>query len=500
MNNIDTNNTAQGRKAAFLHSKKSHYSSYSDGSYKKDVSLAPTGLQGITQAVYRGNNGFDFIGPAEQAIATRSKNPGWRTVDASRTMGNFPYWERNDVFRMVKYQDFQNLPFLKMHVSSPSGIILSSGKISYENIIKGFDMNIPHYIKYNHNVVKIFSILFQFDTMTEQQIRVMAGLSEEETSKSLSILYALKIVDTNNIEWREQKNLGRIWRLISRRDKRVREYFDGLPPIQKIIIAGKPSIGDEKQAPGSGSRSSVKHNLFAVETMLRVAESAPNVCGIWGDPFMSEEAFHKIDPNAINRGSWGDGAIITKNGTIVVLEVVGSVINVRGKAQTIAEKAASWVGAIANSPLDINVIFVNTTWESDWEVMTRSLKYGINHASKKYAPDEYSRKKALNHIGVIDARRWFPEPGTCSFMETCLGVYVPSLRAFRRFDVPDPSYCTVEKRRDIVMNTVTAMHTPEWMGNIIKPRYGKSEDRYDLLEKQYKERGILYSSDVMENE
>lgn len=486
--------TSSGYKARLRHNKKSHHSSTA-GRYEKDVSLAPTGLKGINRAIFRGNTGFDFIGSAEQSIVSQKPSPGWRIIEASRTMGNFPYWERNDIFRMVKYQDFQNLPFQKIHITTPAEVILPSGKVSYESLIKTFHMNIPTHVKYNHNVIKVFSILYQFDTATDQQIRVMAGLTEEETNRALSVLYALKIVEVNAVEWREQENLGKIWRFIHRKDPKVLEYFDGLPPLYQILIAGKTSINDELHAPGSGSRSAVKHNLLATETMIRIGEVAPNICGFWGDPFMSEEAFHKIDPYAVNRGSWGDGAFVTKNGTIIVLEVVGSVVNVRGQAKTIAEKAASWVGVIANSPLDIKVLFVNTTWTDDKNVMPRSVNLGLKKLSPKYAPNEYAREKAMKHIGIVDARKWFPEPGACSFAATCLTAYVPILRAFKRFDEPDPDYCTVPMRRDVVMNTVAAMHTPEWMGNVIAPRYSLIEDRYKLLVDQYKKRGIVKSYD-----
>lgn len=463
-----------------------------------EVKISPTGMRDSRGAIFRGEGGFDFIGSAEQSIATRTPFPGWRVVEASRIRrrdnlddnSNSPYWSRNDIFRDTRYQDFQNLPFHKIHATVPSGVILPSGRISHENMKKMISVVLPKHVKYHPNVIKAFSILYQFDTMTQQQLMALMDVSAQETERVINILYKLRVVDTHINDWRAQENLGRIWRLISRKDSHVKSYFDGLPTICKALITGKNTIDEEESAPGSGSRTAIKHNLFALETMLRLAESSPNVAGIWGDPFSSETHFNKEDKFTIQRGSWGDGVIVTKNGSIIILEIVGSLSTSRGAMQTIAEKTASWVGNIAVSSLDINVLFVNTTWHDDWEYMNRAVMVGTGELSKKYAPEEYSREKAVKHIGVVDARKWFPEPASVSFAGTVLAGYSPHERLFKRYDLPDPSFSTPELRRNIVMNTATALHTPSWMGNRIVPRYEKAEDRYKKVLEQYSQRGI----------
>lgn len=441
------------------------------------------------RAVFQADDTNDFVTPAEQSDIRGLKMPGWRPSMASRIDGRknpLPMWDRNDVFRNVDFWDARMLKFSKCHYSVPSGIVLPSGAISLETISKDISIRLTEDRLYSSDTQKVFGLFYQFDTMVETQVAALAGISLERAKKSIQTLYLAGILDTYEGVWKPESKLGRLWRLISRTTVEFSSYLAGMSQAARMLLVG----GDEPpedNAPGSGSRTAIKHNLFAVEVLLRLAEGAPNVAGIWGDVFGSEDMFHQTDPNAINRGSWGDGNVVTKNGSIIIFEVVGGIVATRGAARQISEKAASWIGTIANSPLDISVIFIDTTFDNDWRTINSSVMFGIKQLAKKYAPDEYSRQNAEEHIGVIGAGSWFPEPGYMSYSASCLAAYCPSSRSYRRFDVPDDRYSDIKTRREAVMNSATAFHTPPWLYNKILPQYSDDDISQRVIE-QYENR------------
>lgn len=422
--------------------------------------------------MYRNENGFDFISPAVQEAYMGWKSPGWEPAVGSRCQ-NLPMWERPDVLRTTTFKGASNLNFANPHVTFPASVISPSGRVSTDTTSRPTNVSLTDADKYHHNVQKIFALMSQFDTMTTDQVVAFTGLERNEVIRCLNILYIAEIVQKPSKTWGHYDPLGQLWRLDPYSYKTV-AYPSGMDAVTHLCAFGPYSREDSPPPPGAGSRSAVKHNLFAAEMMLRIAESGDNVAGVWGDLFASESMFHEQDPQAKQRDSHGDCVVVTKDGTIIIIEVVGSILSSRGQYRTIVNKAASWVGVIANSPLDIRVIFVDTTWSEDKRAIINAVRLGASHVSEEYAPVNRTRERAMPKVGVVDGSWWFPDESTISVAATRLGAFVPYLHKFYAFDEPDPEFSTPELRRDVVINTVGALHTPPWIrGDIVDRNYRK---------------------------
>lgn len=418
---------------------------------------------------FKNDEGSDFVSPATQQSLRSWKAPLWSPTFSSRC-DNYPMWDRPDIFRTVNYQQTRNLNFTLPRVEFPAAQILPSGLLSMQLMKRTSPIIIPDKYLYHYNVQRVFALFMQFDTLLEHQIAAFTSMSLEKVRSAVEILWAAQILEKPENDWEYQEKLGTLWRLV-RYSTNTKSYIDGMDNILKVCAFGNTNSDNIMTPPGgSGARSSVKHNLFSAEVMLRIAESCDNAVGVWGDLFGAENLFHKQLPNAEQRSSHADGAIVTKDGTVVLLEIVGAMSRKHGSLKKLIDKTASWIGVIANSHLDINVLFVDTTFGAESSAIINSLDIGIRKESPRYAPDNFTREKALSHIGVVGAGWWFPEDGCISQAGTRLMGYGIYKRDYQCFDQPDPKFSTSEQRKNVVINTITSLHNPSWILSDFKER------------------------------
>lgn len=407
-------------------------------------------------------SGKDFVSPASQDIISAWNRPLWKPSDESRNR-DYPFWKRPDIFRLVTYNDVYDIDFGGMDIETLSAVATPSGSLYLDTIYKPTTIVVPDFDLYSAETQKIFTLFCQFDTMVESQVIAFTGLDEQTVRKSLLALHARGILEKNRKDWKHQEILGDIWTLNIRSQATI-DYPSGMDALFRICGLGNFDLSQDIP-PGSGSNSAIKHNLFAAEIMLSLAETCDNIAGVYGDFFASAANFHNQNPHAEKRNSHGDAIAVTKDGVINIFEFVGNIGNTPTAADSLIEKAASWVGVIASSQLDINVLFVDTTWHYDRRDFINAVHIGVDRESKRYAPEKFTRDRAVDHIGIINATWWYPDDNTVSQAETRMVGYCPNTRNYKCFDEPDIRFSTAEQRKNIVMNTSSTIFQPPWIRN-----------------------------------
>ena len=418
------------------------------------------------RVMYKPVEGYDFSTPAEQSVARGLGSPLWEPTFASRA--SLPAYKRQEVFGCLSYQDMRTVRFVTPQVEYPSGIVQPSGLVSMHPIHRSSPVSIPDREMYDCDTQKLFSVFTQFDALFTQQVAAFTGLSEDRVIECANTLHAYGVLERAEPGWVLEDQFGILWRL-NRRSVRPRAYANGMDSIPRVLMEGNRN--SSKQPPGGGARSGLKHNLYAAEMCLRLAESADNVVGVWGDSFLDSLSFHVPDTNAdAFRNSHADCAVVTRDGSVVLFEVVGRNMRDIAVDQSIVEKAASWVGVIANSPIDLSVIFIDVTFAHSFRTTIRSVDIGIRKDSAQYAPNPYMRSVAAKHVGVTGGNFWFPEDHAISQGGTRLTAYNTMTRKFHSYDIPDSTFSAPEIRRNIIVNSVSALHTPPWIMNPLQER------------------------------
>ena len=433
-------------------------------------SLSETYYDGYIDDVVSKGDGGDFITPGNQQFLQENakNNPLWAADYSSRCP--IPFWERPELLRSIKYEDLRRLDFSTPQVEFPALVPTPTGDISLKQVAKTSPVMMADHELYHYNCQKVFAFLTQFNVCTEQQIQAYTGLSLEEVQKACAVLYHAGIILSPRNGWIHQEKLGNIW-WMKINNPEVKSYYDNMDSLARALTLGGRE--DISPPPGSGGPTALRHNLFLTEMCLRLCEQGDNIAGVWGDYFGAEHLFHTPSDGMKTRRSHGDAIIVTNNGSLVILELSTSRMSTINSLEDIVHKAASWVGVIANSHLDISVIFIDTRWRNNRRMLYRGIFGGVAEVSRQYCPDEYSRQKALNHIGLTNAAWWFPGDNAVSQAATRLMSFSMMDKKFYAYDRPDVEFSDAQTRKNVVINTSAALHTPSWIQDDISPRdYG----------------------------
>lgn len=417
------------------------------------------------RVIVRGNTkDMEFPADQEQFIKRRSRSILWQPTWESRCH-DYPMWERGDILRDVSFQDIINLDFGYPKVAYPASTVSPTGDIVLDIVERGTPIILADNIKYHYNTQRLYALMSQFNILTEQQMAAYLSISIQEAHQAAVTLMTCGILEQPYGEWIHEENLGKIWRL-RYNTLEYASYFDGMDPVYQMISLGSADNANKPTSPGAHTMASTRHNLFLAEIMLRICEVGDNIIGVWGDFFASEELFHTKHDGMKARKSHGDAIAVTNNGSIIVFELSTHLLDPgQGHSRIIAEKAASWLGVISNTELDISVIFIDTRWRRNGPNLYRSISYGIDKLGPLYAPDDYRRKHSIKKIGLVDAGWWFPTDRTTSKAVTRLTAFNPTTHRFYHFDKPDAFFSTDSLRRNVIVNTAAALHTPSWMNN-----------------------------------
>lgn len=419
--------------------------------------------------LFKGNSSEMYSAADQDSfINRRDSSPLWQPTWESRS--TYPFWERGDILRNVTFESTQSLGFSVPKVSYPASVVSPTGEIVMHEVSKPTPLMLPDNVKYHHNAQKLFALMSQFNVLTEQQIASFLGVSIAEAHHYALVLHSSGVLESPTGVWVYEDTVGKIWRLRMGTPDFL-SYYDGMDTLWKILSLGGGSGEDWVVSPGAHTASAARHNLFIAEISLRLAEVCDNVIGVWGDFFASEELFHTQRDGVKRRKSHGDAILVTRDGGLVVLELSTHVMSWGGNhTRVIAEKAASWLGVIANTDLDISVIFIDTRWSSNKKPLYRSIMSGVYDIGPSYAPDRYRRKEAEEKIGLVNAAWWFPAEGAVSRAATRLTAYNPMRHKFSMFDQPNSFFSDDAHRKNVVVNTMSSLHNPQWIADGFRKR------------------------------
>lgn len=215
---------------------------------------------------------------------------------------------------------------------------------------------------------------------------------------------------------------------------------------------------------GSASISAFRHNISIVDIMLKAHEVNPSFAGAWGERWARGELLVREGAEVdMSRGKVGDGVMVGVDGSIIIIEFVGSQMKEWSAREAIAEKAESWAKVIALSPHNVKILFVHGSLRSrlNWSFFNEFVRKGIMQAQGGLVTKRQAEKMA-DSIFAVDYRWWFPEPRSIStsFRE------LEALHVMNNQVVPLlPLELPRNYESDVVINTLGALHTPEWVTN-----------------------------------
>lgn len=405
-----------------------------------------------------------MISPATQHILRKYKSSDLFPATFESRNHKYPFWRRPDFFRRSRTSDFFHIRFTGAGIEVPFGAATPQGKINMQLVHRPVRLLSPDRVLYHYNAQKLFALFLQFDTLMTFQVQAFAGMRQDDMLTALYTLWNAGVIERSHDGWLLQERLGHVWRL-SRKQGVIQNYQKGMDPLLRMFATGPYELDNMDMPFFPTSPMTVRHNLIAAETMLRLAETVDNACGIWGDAFTAASMLYEPGFDGKRRMSRADMALTTKNGSIVLFEMVGGKANSRETMKKISQKVGSWMGVIASSSLDISVIFVDANHSMNGRAMVNAIQTGILEDSREYVTNDHARYMAAEKVGVASATMWFPDDGTVSRGATRLAAFCPSLKAYKCFDVPDPRYSSVPERAAVIANSVTALHTPNWMRN-----------------------------------
>ena len=428
--------------------------------------------------------GAMMVSPATQRSLRHFKTHMlWEYTYGSRAM-LLPYWDRPDFFRRGVSMDFANLSFSTPGITTPLGAATPGGRLSFRRVHRPLRVVQDDRELYHYNCQKLFALFLQFDTLIEPQIQAWTQMRHDEMKRALHTLWGANVLKRSVTDWALGDDLGPVWR-INLYDNAPALYQANMDGLLRLLTTGDKDLENDERPPGYSSPYTIRHNLLAAESALRLSETCDNLAGFWGDSFASEDLFHVQDPEAKHRMSHGDMIAVTKNGGLVLFEFVRGRGNTRHAMEIITEKAASWIGVIATSDLDLSVIFLDAYPSVDRRAVNNAIIEGVQYRSAEYAPNKFMREMAMEKVGVASLSQWFPDDGCVSTAATRMAAWVPALKQYRCFDEPDSRFSTPQKRLDVLTNTVTALHTPPWMGNEIREKDARKPFNPDALKRTY---------------
>ena len=415
-----------------------------------------------SSSIFSKGAGGDFETPANQQYMedTRKGHPLFEVEYASRCP--YPSWERWDCFYNSTYHEALDVKFSAPTISFPAMIPTVDGTLSVQQVERTSPVLLPDAELYDYRAQKLYAVFSQFNIATTDQLVAWTGMNRDDVEKGLNILYSSGVILSGGDSWVHKPSSGDIW-MMKIASPEARRYYEGLDPLSRVLTLGV-DVNDIETPVGSNSPSAVRHNMFISEMCLRIMENSDNIVTAWGDYFGAESRFHDPLDSVARRHNHGDAILVTNNGSLVILELSTSHASSRAGLEMFLNKAAAWMGVIANSDLDISVIFVDTRWRTNRNVLYRGVFSGIMDASKPYANNELSRQQALGHIGIANAAWWFPRPGATSKAASRLMAFSPSEYRFKAFDQPDPEFSSSSVRRNVVINSALALHRPPWVG------------------------------------
>lgn len=393
-----------------------------------------------------------------------------------------PFWNRPDLIRGVEYQDFtstfwQSNSCKKMaHTITNSGAIVSTPRDHIVSVMPNF----RDAARYETAIIA--HMLFNFQTLTETQLFTLTGLPHDMMMRGLSILFHAGVIDFLRGDNKKDFYTGRIWHLVDNRDE-FWDFVNKLPAVVRTLMLGDFNRVNYNTPPGGNSTSSVRHNLIASEIVIRAFEACNDIVGFFGEPFLSIDNFTQFDAESgyEYRANHGDGALITKDGTIIMMELVGGVA-AGENFKRIESKAAAWTAAAGSSHHDMAIVFINMNSVENYPRIVRACQKAVRDGAYMFG-NQLAVMNGQPRIFAVNFPYWFPEIGCVNDHFINLEAYNIQAQTYMPMTIPNNHGVSRESRVRLIENTLLSPTVPNWF---FEPRlqqfdYYNAEDDMRML-------------------
>lgn len=380
------------------------------------------------------------------------------------------YLDRIDPIHEIEYKDVVTSRWSEISTIEHALTVSASGSLVHGSRRQWSPLAISPSRLYTPLTIRAVAALTQFHQLSSLQVATISGGSVTQTETALKNLFAAGIVMQSNtntwahaqLDGRYDHGVGQLWQMHGR-SPQVSEWMDGLSDLEFALLSGGRDM--TKGSNGSTGSSSIRHNMTLAEIILRSMELCPGTVGGWGEPLTTGPRFTDSFDHIKKGGpklSIADGAVIGKDGSIILIETSGHANLTNADAgERLANKATHWAAVAAKTDLPVKVIFVNISPKASMQRFYWYIQKGLGEVGKFVLKDQQKRK-GRESVFVADALDWFPFTLGVSEGFTELEAYSTETR---RFYPILPADTALSPREDIIANTLGALHTPTWINN-----------------------------------
>lgn len=386
-----------------------------------------------------------------------------RTINRARIIPN-SWLDRPDPCFELEYMGGSKNHFWKeISVSKNNVVVNSEGKIEVSETEIFSPILDSKYYRRTKGHIWIIAVMHSFQHASTIQIAALLGITVERAASELEELWSYGILFKTEANARNPESFGMIWSL-NRSSWTLKNWVHGLSSLNRFLMTQGSDILE--YGVGSSSISSARHNVVILEILIKAMEICPGIVGVWGERWVNGKSL--LDSNIdttkeIIKKSMGDGAIVTKDGRIIIFEISGKTNISKTYIKVLSEKVSAWAKVSSLSKMDISIVFVNTSSDSrqNMDRYTEHLASGLKEAKSGFVTS--SQMEKMDHsIYYVDYRDWF---------NSTRGVYeeFASLTAVRAADRQKvelaPISTPLDRDSNIIMNTSATLFHPRWITN-----------------------------------
>ena len=395
------------------------------------------------------------------------RKPDISPVAPSSRSHHVSYLDRIDPIHEIEFKDVVSTRWDEISLIEHVLSVSPNGALVHRNKSTPAPVSLSSARLYNPLTIRSVAALTQFHQLSTQQIITLSGGNHRMIEQALNHLYAGGLLQrSTNKKWshaekddRLNYGVGDVWQL-NATSPRLPEWFDGLSDLEYLLMSGGQDM--MKGTNGSSGSSSIRHNLTLAEIVIRAIEMCPGVIGGWGERFTLGKSFYDPNPEEESRGNIADGAIVAKDGSIILIETSGAAnVDRDAVGNRLAEKALGWAVIAAKSDIPLKVIFVNISTKARMQRFNWHIQRGLERIDEQIVKS-HTRKKGRESIFVADALDWFPFTLGISRGFTELEAYSTETR---RFHSLVPADTKINPDADVVANTLAALHIPPWIAH-----------------------------------
>lgn len=391
------------------------------------------------------------------------QKPNLTPVAPSSRSPHVSYLDRIDPLHEIEFKDVVGSRWEEVSIRENALGISPSGALVHGSHTTPSPVSLSAARLFNPLTIRTMAALVQFHQLSTHQLITLTGGDQKQTSRVLHELYSAGLLQrSTNQKWthadrddRVDFGVGDVWQ-IHTLSPRLPEWFDGLSDLEHLLMSGGRDL--LKGSAGSSGSSSIRHNLTLAEIIIRSIEMCPGVIGGWGEPLTVSSLFTTSLEKM--RENIADGAIVAKDGSIILIETSGtSTLDRDGIGARLSEKALWWAAVAARSDLPLKIVFVNIAPRAKMPRFAHHVQAGLERIDEQIvrAP---AQRKGREAVFVADAMDWFPFTLGISAGFTELESYSTETQ---RYHSLVPAGTSINPQADVVANTLAALHIPPWI-------------------------------------